>query len=307
MTSDSQNVYWTEFGDSLGSGNGFVKGCPVTGCGGGPLVYAQGLTNPRGVAVDTTSIYFGTATYGGITGAIWKCPLSGCSGSPTHLAAAVVPYGLAVDGSSVYWVDNDDGTVHKVAKGGGTDLLLYDGGAYDDAGDTLSLLGQCVVDGPYLFFGDYSEDLYRLSVNGDVPLLLGNGFNNSVYGSYFGLATDTAHVYSGGNGIILRADKLVADSGATMANGIALPLGVAIDPASGFIYWASFGSGNGNDGTVGKVATDGGSQRVLQSALVAPEAVAVSGGYVLWLSNGTLISGSNGTNPGTGALWRTAK
>jgi hypothetical protein len=312
MASDAKNVYWTEFGDTHGSGNGYVKGCPVTGCGSsGPLVYAQGLTNPRGVATDGKNVYFATATYSGVTGGIWSCPVAGCGASgPTSLSSAVIPYGVAVDSSYVYWVDNNDGTVHKVAKmagtDGGTDIVLYDGGPYDDAGNTFSELGQCVVDGPFLYFGDYSEDVIRLSVNGDTPTLLGNGVNNSVYGSYFGITTDSTSVYSGGNGIILRASKTVADSGAPIANAIALPLGLAFDPPSGLIYWASWGSGNSNDGTVGRSSTDGGAQRVLQSSLVTPEAVTVSGNYVLWLSNGTLSTGG-GTAPSTGALWRTAK
>jgi hypothetical protein len=308
MSSDAKNVYWTEFGDTHGSGNGYVKGCPVTGCGSsGPLIYAQGLTNPRGVATDGQNVYFATATYSGVTGGIWSCPVAGCGASgPTSLSSAVIPYGVAVDSSYVYWVDNNDGTVHKVAKMGGSDVVLYDGGPYDDAGHTFSELGQCVVDGPFLYFGDYSEDVIRLSVNGDTPALLGNGVNNSVYGSYFGITTDSTSVYSGGNGIILRADKMIADSGAPIASTIADPLGLAFDPASGLIYWASLGSGNSNDGTVGRLATDGGSQRVLQSSLVTPYAVTVSGNYVLWLSNGTLTSGG-GTAPSTGALWRNTK
>jgi hypothetical protein len=306
MAADATNVYWTEFGDDLGTANGYVKACAVGGCPSGPVVYAQGLTNPRGIAVDAQNVYFGTATYGAVTGGIWSCAVGGCAGSPTHLAAATIPYGVAVDGTFVYWVDNDDGTVHKVPKSGGTALVLYDGGVYDDAGNTLSELGQCVVDGPYLFFGDYSEDLVRMSVNGGTPAFLGNGFNNAFYGSYFGVTTDTASVYSGGNGNVYRANKLVANSGATVASGIAEPIGLVRDPASGLLYWANYGSGNANDGTVGKVGTDGGGQRVLQSALTTPDAVAVSGNWVFWLSNGTLVS-SGGTQPSTGALWRTAK
>jgi hypothetical protein len=277
------------------------------------LVYAQGLTNPRGVATDGQNIYFATATYGGVTGGIWSCPVAGCGGGgATHLSSAVIPYGIAVDSSYVYWVDNSDGSVHKGAKiggtDGGTDVVLYDGGPYDDAGNTFSELGQCVVDGPFLYFGDYSEDVIRLSVNGDTPTLLGNGVNNSVYGSYFGITTDSTSVYSGGNGIILRADKMIADSGAPIASSIAAPLGLAFDPTSGLIYWANGGSGNSNDGTVGRLATDGGNQRVLQSSLVTPEAVTVSGNYVLWLSNGTLSAGGGpNTLPSTGALWRTTK
>jgi hypothetical protein len=305
MAGDSNNVYWTEYGDTQGSANGYVKACAVGGCPSGPVVYAQGLTNPRGIAVDAQNVYYGTAGYSGVAGGIWSCAIGGCNGTPTRLAAADIPYGVAVDGSYVYWVDNS-GTVQKVAKGGGTPVVMYDGGAYDDAGDTLSELRQCVVDGPYLFFGDYNEDLIRMSTGGGPPAFLGNGFNNSFYGSDFGLTTDTASVYSGGNGIIYRANKTVEDSGVTIANGIPTAVGLVRDPASGLLYWADFGSGNANDGTVGRVGTDGGGQRVLRSSLVTPEAVAVSGNSVYWISSGTLSDGG-GTDPSTGSLWRTAK
>jgi hypothetical protein len=223
------------------------------------------------------------------------------------LAPASIPYGLATDGTWVYWVDNDANTVSKVSTSGATTVLLYDAGPYDVAGDSLLEPGVLVVDGQYVFFGDSSEDVYRLATAGGLPVLLANTFNNSVYGTYFGITTDTATVYSGGNGIIVGANKLVADSGTTAASGVAAALGLAFDPTSGLIYWANFGSGNGNDGTVGRFGNDGGASQVLQASLTTPEAVALGGSYVFWVSNGTLMAGSSETNPSTGQLWRTAK
>jgi hypothetical protein len=308
IASDSTRVYWTEFGDDWGSGNGVVRSCPVAGCpSSGPLLYAQGLTNPRGIAVDAQNVYFATASYGGVTGGIWSCAIGGCSGSPTLLSAADIPYGVAVDGSYVYWVDYDDGSAHRVPKGGGSAAVLYDGGSYDDAGDSYSELGQCVVDGPYLYFMDYSEDLVRLPVGGGTPVQLGNGNNNSTYGTYFGLTTDTSSVYFGGNGILLRADKNVPDSGAPFVGSVPLAVGLAYDAPSQMLYWANWGSGYTNDGTVGKVQTDGGGHQVLAASLATPEAVAVSGGFVVWLSNGELDLDAGGTTARTGAVYRAAK
>ncbi|MGH7440128.1 MAG: hypothetical protein ACRENE_30930, partial [Polyangiaceae bacterium] len=308
MTADSQNVYWTEFGDDLGVGNGAVKGCPTSGCGGsGPTLYAQGLVNPRGIAVDATNVYYGTASYGAVNGGIWSCAIGGCGGSPMLLSAADVPYGVTVDATAVYWVDNDDGTVHKVAKTGGPATTLYDGGSVDDAGDTLSELGQCAVGANHLVFGDYSEDIYSIPTGGGPPLYLGNGFNNQFYGSYFGITADSTSVYSGGNGLLLRATPQVLDSGTTLVGNVVEPIGLQWDPASGLLYWANYGSGYGNDGTVGRVATDGGGLHTLRASLETPEAIAVSGQYALWISNGTLSDGGSGTNPSSGALWRTAK
>ena len=129
----------------------------------------------------------------------WSCAVGGCGGNPTLLANAGIPFGVAVDSNAVYWTDNDDGSIHKVAKtAGAKDVVLYDGGSYDDAGDTLSLLGQLVVDGNNLYMSDYSEDIIAMSINGGAPLYLGDTVNNGSYGSYFGIVTDSTSVYVGG-------------------------------------------------------------------------------------------------------------
>jgi hypothetical protein len=308
MVADANNVYWTELGDALGSGNGSVKSCPAAGCGaGGPTILAQGLTNPRGIAIDSQYVYFVTATYGGVNGGIWRCAIGGCGGDPTMIAPATIPYGVAVDATSVYWTDNDEGTVNKVDKGDGGLTTLYDGGAYDDAGDTLDLPGQCVVDGPYLYFMDYSEDAVRVPIGGGAITYLGSGFNNVVYGNYFGLTTDSANLYFGGNGVVFRSVKANPGPMSTAANNVSVPLGLQFDPATGMVYWANFGSGTANDGTVGKFATDGGGPHILQASLATPEAVAVGSSYVYWVSFGTYDNTIQDYAPSTGVLWRTTK
>lgn len=295
MASDSDHVYWTEFGDGPGSGNGSVKACPIAGCGAGPTVYAQGLGNPRGIAVDGTNVYFG------IVGGVYACAIGGCGGSPMLLATASAPYGVAVDSTYVYWVDTGDSTVHRVAKTGGPDNVLY------DAGDGIVYEPfQCVVDGPFLYFTDYDENAFRLSVTGGAVAILGNGNNNSVYGNAFGITTDPTSVYFGGNGIILRADKMIADSGLSISSRVPLAVGLAYNQSSGMIYWANWGSGNGSDGTIGKMTSDGGSAQVLVASLAPPEAVTVGDTYVVWISNG-VWGDAGSTLPGTGALLRSAK
>ncbi len=301
MASDATRVYWTEFGDELGAGNGFVKGCALAGCPGGPTIYAAGLTNPRGIAVDGLNVYFATASYGGVQGAIWSCPLTGCGGSPTELAAADIPYGVAVDATYVYWVDYDDSTVHKVAKSGaadaGGDILLY------DAASGISIEnGQCVVDGPFLYFTDANGDALREPVGGGEPLYYGYGG----YGGEFGITTDPTYVYFGGEGEILRSPKTLADGAAPFSKTVADPTGLAFDPASSHIYWSNWGSGGINDGTVGKISIDGGGRQVLASSLASPEAVTVSGNDALWISNGTYDDGGD-TLSNTGTLWRVTK
>jgi hypothetical protein len=303
MTSDANNVYWTEFGDALGAGNGQVRACPVTGCGSaGPMAYAVGLTNPRGIAVDAQNVYWGTSSSSAVTGAIWTCPIAGCTGSPQQLVPAGVPFGVAVDGTYVYWVDNDSGAVHRVAKaGGGSDIVLYDAGSALTAEPE-----QCVVDSTSVFFTDYSGDLYRLPVGGGEPTTMVSWGN----GGGWPVAIDSTYAYYGSPGQVARVAKnsTAIDGGTPVATGIPDPNGLAIDPATGDVYWSNFGAVGGKDGTVGKAASDGTSSSVLRASLATPEAVTVSGNNVYWLSNGTDDgTGSGGTLPSTGALVRNAK
>ena len=92
VAADDSNVYWTEFGTTSGSGDGSVKGCAISGCS-SPFVYAPSLNNPRGLAIDSQNIYWGTNSIAN-DGGVWSCPLAGCSGPPRRLASATALTGL---------------------------------------------------------------------------------------------------------------------------------------------------------------------------------------------------------------------
>ncbi len=300
MTSDDTRVYWTEFGDDQGTANGSVKSCPVAGCGSGPLVYAIALLNPRGVVVDAQNVYWGTATYGNVNGGIWSCPIAGCANGPKQLATAGIPYGLAVDGAYVYWVDGDAYTVLRVAKaGGGSSSLLYDAGS-----GAINAPRFCAVDSAYVYLTDTQTGVYRMPLTGGNPAQIAPP--NGTYG-YWPLVLDTNSVYYGGAGQILRADKTWTDGGVPIVSTVPDPDGLALDTATGALYWSDWGSGFANDGTIGKVPVAGGGSTVLAASLATPEAVAVSGNYVFWLSNGTLDVDSGSALSSTGTLLRRAK
>lgn len=300
MTSDANRVYWTEYGDDQGTANGSVKSCPLSGCGGKPTIYAQAQINPRGIAVDAQNVYWGSATYGQVNGAIWSCPLAGCT-TPTRLAVAGIPYGVSLDATYVYWVDSDEDTVNRVAKPtGSSEQVLYDSGAFS-GNCGIAEPQQCLVDGAFVYFNDVSGDIYRIPILGGAPTALFSG----ILSGGWPLAVDATSLYFGESGSILRRQKL---SGAT--NTVASvndPDGIALDPSTNTIYWSDWGSGNAEDGTVGKVGIDGTGRTVLASSLATPEAVTVSGGYVFWLSNGTLDVKTGSALPITGALTRMAK
>ena len=298
MASDTNNVYWTEYGDTLGASNGSVKSCPVSGCGSGPTVLAMALTNPRGIAVDANNVYFATASYGPVNGAIWSCPVSGCGGSPMKIAPASIPYGIALDATYVYWVDNDDSTIHRAPKAGGSNAVLYDAGS-----GLVTLPTLCRVDNVAVYLSDQNGNVFREPLGGGEPTQMATG----MMGGIWPVAIDDTHLYYGAPGSILAMSKSGTGGGSAIAMNIQDPDGLVLDTSSGKLYWSDWGSGIGTDGTVGKVGGDGKGQAVLAGSLITPEDVTTSGAYVLWLSNGTLADGAVDTSPNTGALLRSSK
>lgn len=298
ITSDDTNVYWTEFGENQGTGNGSVKGCPLAGCGSALIVYATALTNPRGIASDGTNVYFGTASYMAVTGAIWSCPVAGCNGSPTKLSDAVVPYGITVDSSRVYWADFDDSTVHSVPKtGAGGSALLYDGGAMAFENEEV------VADGAFLYFTDLYGDVYKLPIGGGDPVLMA---------TWTGLGgwpvrVDSTWVYFGQSGGVSVMSKDATNGGAFIVSNLKDPLGIALDPPTGRLYWADYGSGAGDDGKIGRVSTDGGGGMLIASSQINVEDLTVAGDYVFWISSGVMTDNGGAPLPSSGALFRMPK
>jgi sugar lactone lactonase YvrE len=79
--------------------------------GGTSVVLASGLSQPNGIAVDASFVYFtcdGDRT-------VRKVPIGG--GAPVVLATAQgAPSGIALDDTAVYWTSQSGGTVMRLAK-----------------------------------------------------------------------------------------------------------------------------------------------------------------------------------------------
>lgn len=122
----------------IGNNTGEIVSCALGGCGGAPTVLVPGSwstqslmpTNFAQLAVDNTNLYWGmgsafgtympvkngfvtqgTATGQMPTDRILECAKAGCGGNPTTLLSGLhYPTGVATDGASVYFTEQQDFT-----------------------------------------------------------------------------------------------------------------------------------------------------------------------------------------------------
>jgi hypothetical protein len=297
MASDTTRVYWTEYGTDNTTTDGKLRACPLGGCpDSGPIDYATGESNPQGIALDSQNVYWSTA------GGISYCPLAGCAGgTPGLLAAAEAPFGLTTAGGYVYWVEQGtihNATVHRMAGPGQTNSEPYDGGT-----GVLFQPQEVAVDSQNIYITDYSAAVYRLPITGGEPTMIAPGVRSGGWP----VTLDSTSVYYGSIGAILRFTKTNPGGAGAIYQSVQDPNGLFLDTSTGFLYWSDWGSGNTNDGTIGKLPTDGGAAVPLHASQVTPETVTVSGPYVYWMSNGTLDAMTGGGLANSGALFRGPK
>ena len=109
---DANNVYWTI------EPEGYVYKAPLGG--GTPVTIAHEYGPGLGIAVDANNVYFGS----GFT--VMKAPING--GAATTLAN-FDGHGVAIDNDFVYFTDWANGNVYKVSKNGGDVITLATGQA----------------------------------------------------------------------------------------------------------------------------------------------------------------------------------
>jgi uncharacterized repeat protein (TIGR03803 family) len=121
---DATSVYWTDY-----SSNALKT---VASAGGQPATIAMGPSGFGGgrVAVDSTSVYWTSdrieqSDASGPSGALMKVAIAG--GAPVTLVSSPdVGWGLAVDGTTAYWIG--PGALIAVPLDGGPVATLYSGG-----------------------------------------------------------------------------------------------------------------------------------------------------------------------------------
>ncbi len=81
---------------------------------------AQGQAGPSRLALDATHVYWGNS----LGGAIWRVVKDGTS-APEPVSAASSPAGIAVIGSTVYWINQGDNTLREAPVAGGSSTVVW--------------------------------------------------------------------------------------------------------------------------------------------------------------------------------------
>lgn len=190
----------------------------------------------------------------------------------TELAGALGgPSKMAVDATSVYWLDVHDGNVLKMPKNGGNVVTLASGvqSPLDIAVDATSVY----------FSDDGTLTIRKMPLDGGAPTVLASGQRSAI-----AIAVDASSLYwsaAGQNGSILKV-ALSGGTPVTLATDQLDAFALAIDGTS--VYWATADATNGS---IVKVGIDGGTPTTLATGQESPNFIAVDAKNVYWTTEGS--------------------
>ncbi|MHB8417808.1 MAG: hypothetical protein ACYDCL_07015 [Myxococcales bacterium] len=210
------------------------------------------------------------------------CPSSG--GTPgcangvcdvvATLAGASQAGDLAVDSTSVYWVNTGDGTVKKVGLSGGTPVTLA-----SSQGSPWGI----AVDSSSVYWTDLSGGtVMKVGLSGGTPVALASSQSKPM-----GIAVDGTNVYWTNDGPQVDTGTvmevpLAGGTPVALASGQNGPYGIAVDGSS--VYWTNY-----SDGSVMKVGLSGGTPVLLASGPNGASGIAIDGTSVYWATQGALM------------------
>ncbi len=230
LVTDGTTIYFTV--PALPYTNGAIDSIPVDG-GAGPVTlypnqtFGNGTTN---LAMDSANLYWASNGNGVTPSSINQAPRSG--GGPVTLLAANpnYPQAIAVDSTTVYWVNYN--TFAKVPIDGGTVVPL---------GQT-QVVGNIAVGANVIALGQYYGNSSDAGVIG-LYALDGSAIATSFVPAYpFQVAMDSSYVYAS---TIATITAVPLDGGASVDIGVQQPrpFGVVTDATR--VYWL-----NGSDNTI---------------------------------------------------------
>jgi sugar lactone lactonase YvrE len=200
------------------------------------------------------------------------------------------PFGMAVDGSHLYWTESN-GTINE-ANLDGTNPQTIITGQDDPAG--------LAVDGSHLYWTNVlGGTINEANLDGTNPQTIITGQDAPA-----GLAVDDSHLYWTDNAEISEANGTINEANLdgtdqqTIITGQIGPAAVAVEV--GHLYWTNYGAGY--IGTIDEANLDGTNQQTIITGQDRPLGLAVDGSHLYWTDyvTGTINEANlDGTNQQT--------
>jgi len=179
---DGEHIYWTSPSDTGKTGGGAIGRAGLDGGAPEPS-FITGVGRPQGIAVSDTKIYWANDA----APAIARANIDGSGVEPSFhpLAKAEIPQGVVVNGSYIYWTENEPtGYVSRSDLDGSHETFRF-------VGSTAELRG-LAIDGQHVYWtakGSGAIGRINLDLSQIEPQFI------SGIGAATGLAVDGLHLY----------------------------------------------------------------------------------------------------------------
>jgi hypothetical protein len=281
---DGAFLYFTNNGD------GTVKRCATSGCGGAPTQLASGMNHPERLVVDSTYVYYTDYGTGTTDGVIMRVKKDASLGAQTLVSTEVFPEGIAVDATYVYWAARN--------AAGSIRIAIEGGGSASNVAASQPNATSVVLNGGSLFWATESGIVRRCTPSGTLCGTITTLHSTAAF--ILGLAVDANSVYFAdlaSSGTVYSAAKSDGSGIVQLAASQPYPLRLALDGT--YVYWVNRGAslGASSDGSVMRCAVGGcgGNPTTIASAQFDPHGIAVDSVAIYW------------ANAGDGSIWKLAK